>query len=52
MPIGLNIGEVSLASKPLRIFIIYNKYSIFLLNLIPNLGGPRGLSREFLELDI
>ena len=50
--IEVNIRKVSLASKPLRLFIIYNKYSIFLSNLIPNLEGLRGLPKEFLELDI
>ena len=50
--IKVNIGKVSLASKPLEIPFIYNKYSIFLLNLIPNLKGLRGLPKEFLELDI
>ena len=52
MPIGLNIGEVSLASKPLGIPITRTKYSMFLPNPIPKLVGPRGAAREPLELDI
>ena len=50
--IGVNIGKVSLASKPLGIPIIRNKYSIFLLNLILNLKGSRGLPKESLDLNV
>ena len=50
--IEVNIRKVSLASKPLEISIIHNKYSMFLLNLIPKLEGSRGLSKESLELNI
>jgi hypothetical protein len=51
-PIRVNIEEISLVSKPLKISIIYNKYSIFLPNSILDLEGSKDLLKKSLEFNI